>query len=493
MPLSIYRPSVLLLSFQLQQDANGATGTGKAADLWEKVKDLEESFKIPDVYPLTIPNVYPPFLSLQEIDKELDEIIPDDSGFSYLPDEQRPAGQNKFFTIRTNPLRSNNTNILALSLDWQSSNPAITDDFSKFNYNKCLLPEKLEPSLGQTIILYVQPTGNPSQDRELADACVKGFGLDPLKLNCTGGSLLGSPIYSYRNQKSSPREFIHLWVWIDRTTTELDPDRRTTNLHEKNYYPLIQLLLSYHKIRFIAHKARETNTKARKIQESLETSNHYYLKPQLISKDIVSSSSSSIEPSTLTIVPSTNHLNILEQRLQEIPTQAVQYSLCLQYLDEHLITLDINHANFQLYLEQFQKVSDLYQLQDRLTFFTNFSDREYPSIYQQIKIYRSYLNTGEKQFELVTNALRGIVEIEQTRISKKLDDSIKYATIGVAVAATVATAISGEKIEWDKPASVFLVPMGIKLIVSAILGLLLVCIAQYLWRDKSHKKPPSKK
>ncbi|NES70511.1 MAG: hypothetical protein F6K24_37515, partial [Okeania sp. SIO2D1] len=182
---------------------------------------------------------------------------------------------------------------------------------------KSLLPSSIQPSLGETFLIYgeIDPEVNPQQ---IANECVENLfdsaQIKPVFLN--QGELFKSLLFEYEatelNSTNNQSNKIKILVLLNNSQAE------TIELAEKSYEWILQLLCCRHKINFIYQEARNLYPQARKYYSKLETQMENFSQ---VTKD----------PKT--------RLESLKQILEKIPEDYLYYSRYLRDLKAHKTAL----------------------------------------------------------------------------------------------------------------------------------------------------------
>lgn len=260
-----------------------------------------------------------------------------------------------------------------------------------------MLANQIQSSLGQTIVLYGEPTGNPKEDRTVADACVDAFWHDTTLQRPTfiaEGQLFGSPIFEYDNGQEKPSEQGHILVWLNR-----HPD--TSSLIQKTYFSFLNLLCCRSKILFAYYEARWCYSKTRELYAQLEGEiKDFFQLPNEAEK----------------------RLQQLKQKLSQIPPKNFEYSRQLRDIGDHQTAIATNAKNYEYWLK---KICESSLEGDRLEFLDDFHQQTCQRFQNQIQTDLNYLNPGEQLFEQMLMAIRGIVEIEQAESDRALAKVMK--------------------------------------------------------------------
>lgn len=431
-------PCVTLYAFHLRDEISKGPEQIQANHLWEQCVALgaEDKLNIPTLrslrtqllcYENDAPDGYNP--SLETADN--------------LPLLKKPprVGEDRFLRFRAAstpgssdlqgeiyPRRIHDTYALDLSLRYRE-----TVDISylkHFNPKGCLLPRSIQASLGQTLVIFADPTAGPEDDQAIAAACVDAFFQDtnqPSPELLVAGQLLGSPIFEYDTDSENPLEQCHLLVWLQR-----HPD--TLALSTQAYHYLLQLLSCRSKILYAYHQARRCNNQARQIYRQLETKVEEFC--QMPAK-----------PENLE--ERTARLAQLKSWLTEIQQTGFRYAHHLRDMEDHQTAIAINSENYRSLLTkiQVQSLPD-----DNLDFFQNFLDRICQQFQDQIQVDLRYLTPSQGLFQQMLDTIRGIAEIEaeeqaqvreqsQKERDRNLQDTIQCLGIGIGAASIVGSTV----------------------------------------------------
>ncbi|MBW4497391.1 MAG: hypothetical protein KME26_30885 [Oscillatoria princeps RMCB-10] len=424
----VYAPSVHLFAFHQRNGLANDSITVAPADslLWQKCDQIFEKLKIENLK-LTQelappkesdsrrvllqkaegkePNISPPF----DVSLPFDgQILLDESevvkiaGFAYPL--QTPDSYALWLNLRR-PDRENGQKTANVE-------PAL---LGKLNPDHCLLPEFIDSSLGQTLLITAWLTeGQNSQDKlflkELADQCVKNFIPDPDKRPSFNrdGLLFGSPIFEY-GIINQPPPYRHILVWLlCHSVTEIK--------FGKCYQELMELF-SYRS----------------KIVQAYQTS-------RTVCK-LLSEEYGNIEREIETIyklsegrLRDTELLRFKEQ-LKLIPKRALEYSRFLRDLQQGRHTIRISAQKYEEKVNQIQsKIQS-----DSLEFLETFSQKNCLYLQEQIQADLNYFEHGVGLLEKMLGAIRGMVEIEHAERERHLQDTIGWLGIGIGTAAVVGS------------------------------------------------------
>ena len=391
--LQIKNPSVTLYAFHLCQDLNLEPEKLRqdADQLWQNCSNLNEPLAIPDL------KSFPEKIQSQPNQTHLTnrylKLLPGNGRLTYTATLQIEGSD---LTVEVYPQQIHDTYALDLTLYCQNVTiPA--SQFSYLNPQGCLLASNISASLGQTLLLYAEPVGNPQEDRKLADACVDAF------LQSTdqqspffnaSGQLFGSPIFEYDNGEEKPSEQCHILVWLN-----CHPE--TLNLAQKTYFSFLNLLCCRSKILFAYHQARWCYRQTRGLYAQLEQEVQLF-------KELPN------QPET--------RLQQLKQQLTHIPTQMFEYGRYLRDIEDHKTAIATNTKNYDYWLGKIRESS----LEGHnLEFLANFLNQRSQQFQNQIQVDLNYLTPGQQLFEQMLGTIRGIVEIEQAESDRALEQALK--------------------------------------------------------------------
>lgn len=331
---------------------------------------------------------------------------------------------NLHLSGEVNPLQIHDTYALDLTLRYPHPEVKVAD-LRGLNPDDCLLPKNINASLGQTLVFFAQPVGKIDNEQAFADACVAALlseeTVRKLKIYCQyQGQLLGSHIFEYNNDADSPEEQCHLLIWLN-----IHP--KTTELEEKGeyYYPFIDLLLCRSKIIYARSEAIWCHEQARTAYSELEKYKQEF-KEQKNN-------------------PIDSKFDKFNQWLNEIPEISFNYVDYLRDLELHRTTIQTNSKNYGLY---FDKLNKTCVKSDSLEFLSNFLELAEDTFVEQIKTNLAYLTPGQNLFDQMIGTIRGIVEVEQAKRDRSLEQTFQVAAAAVGSGAIVSGVVA-EHI--DKP------------------------------------------
>ncbi|MFW5666739.1 MAG: hypothetical protein ACOC2Z_14560 [Coleofasciculus sp.] len=393
----IRNPSITLYPFHLRDDfGEGFQAVAKnAQDLWEILADdIGKTFNIPELQSLRNHLIcykngqyYP---SGEDKQQGYQELIASSQKILRFQPTSQPDNLQLNGSIRAS--RFHDTYTADLTLYAQALTIPITQ-LQHFNPNGCLLAHNIKPSLGQTLLLYVEPIYCDNY-RSLADACIQSFwnnARQPAPKLIAEGQLFGSPIFEYDYRNPNPAHRCHILVWLKG-----HPDTLTLTTSTFNYY-FINLLFYRAKICFVYNKSREWYSEGQRLTSDIE-------------KEIPQFTKIEQEPDA------ESRLTQLKQLLARIRTKVFDYTKCLSLLKEHGNTLTVNTNNYRETLEEIQKLTLADDNLDFLYKFLNLAEHDHQ---QQIQADLNYLFASQDLFQQMIATIRGMVEIEQIESDRR--------------------------------------------------------------------------
>ena len=390
--LRITNPSVTLYAFHLCQDLSQEPEQLRqdADQLWQHCAKLSEPLGIPDLkyLPEKIPS--PP--SQTGIASRYIELLPDHGRLTYTAPLQL---EGSALTVEVYPVKIHDTYAVDITLYYQNVTvPA--SQFSQLNPQGCLLASNIQPSLGQTLVLYGEPVGTPEEDRTLADACVDAFFEETNQKPelSASGHLFGSPIFAYDNGKEKPTEQCHVLVWLNR-----NPE--TLKLVEKTSLSFFNLLCCRSKILFAYDQARWCYRQTRQLYGELE-------------EEVKSFKELPRDPET--------RLEQLKQKLTQMPPKTFDYAGYLRDMEDHKTAIATNAHNYDTWLKKIREFSLKY---DNIEFLEDFLNQRTNLFQNQIQTNLNYLKPGQQLFDQMLGSIRGIVDIDQAERDRDLEQKFR--------------------------------------------------------------------
>ena len=326
-------------------------------------------------------------------------------------------------------------------------------------------------TLGETIWIYGQTEIADPECQALADELVANL-LKSSKFTARlvdAGKLLKVPLFEYEiSQDNQLNKLYKILVWIDNQA--ISPEVTPV------YDDLFGSLWTRHKIEYAYKQGRESYSEARKIYSELEA------KIKEFKQDLP--------------------LEQLQKLLESMPELSMQYQRQLRNLQAHYTTIKVNQTNYQKYLNKFWQPGDISTWQE-------FGETTCKRYLNQIETYLSYIQPGKDLSGEFINTLRGLVEIEQAKCDRQLQQMLQHKEktekkrdrelentiqavgtgIGVGVGAAGILASSYGLIEkpWDLPSREHpllpLHPFIMAITLSFVLGGVLGWVA-WLWTKR---------
>lgn len=425
LPTQVENPKLTLYAFHLCHDI--ATDEGKRVEdsehLWQTFETLGQALGIESLatcrYWLNLPENggMVPFRELlsEEIGRCLRFPIPFAETQPVTPQCRR---NGELYALQLH-------DTYAADLTFRYTGIVSIDQLTDLNPHGKLLSNQIQPSLGQTLVLFAKPVSNgeflqTESLKLLAENCVTALLKEadknlPSPVYIAEGKLLGSPIFEYDNFAEDPAQSCHILIWLNchDDTAKLEADAGY-------YHSLFNLLCCRHKMRFSYHQARERNRDARAISNQLEN-----------------------KVKALENLPGnvSERLNVLKQSLLETTPKTFIYSSYLRDIEDHRTAIITNFKNYNTALKQLNKIEG----ENELSFLQSF-DNQSRKYLAQIRTDLNYLKPGETLFGHCIATMRGIVEVEQAEINDKrqqadkdLQDHIQGIGVGIAAGAIVAS------------------------------------------------------
>ncbi|WP_293353615.1 MULTISPECIES: hypothetical protein [unclassified Microcoleus] len=462
-PPKIKNPSITLYPFHLRNDADEGYGAAakNAQFLWENLADnVGTQFNSNELKSLREKltcykdkQYYPQGEKEKPNNREL--LIPDGKTLKFQPITQPdlPKLSGSIY-----PLRIHDTYTADLTFYYQNATIKVSD-LNQLNPQGCLLPNAIQPSLGQTLLLYAAPAVYDTY-RKLADECVTAFVHNQQQASPefrAQGILFGSPIFEYDSREDDVSKRCHILVWLEK-----DPETLNKATLKFNSY-LMNLLCYRAKILFVYGAAQKSYGKAQQIVAELEKNLPKF---------------AAIEREQDRQVKLRN----LKDLLAEVRTKMLACSHQVRYLQEFRNTIDTNAEN---YGDALTIIRSLSMEGDNLDFWQRFLDLAEGKYQRQIEIDLNYLIASQDLFQQSISTVRGMVEIEQVEFDREQEEEEKKRDRQLEnIIFFVGTAIGGGQIfsaaypllketpiQWRLDASLPLHPFAATILWSLLFGL----------------------
>ena len=138
-------------------------------------------------------------------------------------------------------------------------------------------------------------------------------------------------------------------------------------------------------------------------------------------------------------------LNQLQKTLTDNLINLSDYTIALNYLENQRRTIKVNLENYKI---RSTEMSTKYT-GSNLEFLKKFSEGDiYAQKYQrQIDADYESLSPGLTLLENLNSAIQGIIDLEQTKSDRALDNTIAIASVGLAISGLTATVATAHKPE----------------------------------------------
>ncbi|MEA5594762.1 hypothetical protein [Rivularia sp. UHCC 0363] len=277
-----------------------------------------------------------------------------------------------------------------------------------------LLPHNIQASLGQTLWIYGEVDANENC-QELANqyavALFAGTNLNPVFIK--QGEIFGSLLFEYEAADPDDAQNLtkksHILICLNNNQAQ------TPKLAGEAYDWLLNLLCCRHKILYIYQQARNRYPEARVIYSYLE-------------KKIKDFSN---------LIADSQDLQPLKELLAEMPQKSLEYARSLQDLESHYTAISTNISNYKTCLEKITAIGG-----DTPKFWQDFLNRAEKQWQQQIETYLKYLTPGQNLFEQMIGIIRGIVEVEQAKRDRSLENTIQRLGIAFGGGAIVSGVVT---------------------------------------------------
>ena len=391
----IYAPNIYLFAYHIieneQDDVELGDSNYNQNLLWDKCnQDIFPKFNIPQVLEVT-----------EELSGSRVDLLKGKTSKHFtLPLTGEISNQNKIINITgaAQPLRIQDSYALCLKLVYPAEINSYRKieglDFSilkSFNPDNILLPQSINSSLGQTILITAWAKENINNDKEflteVADKCIYAF-LDlpkeKIPLRRQEGQLFGSHIFEY-GLLSQQEDYSHIIVW-------LFSQGRTDEKFDRCYQQIIDLFFYYNKV-------IQAYQLSKKLYDQEIKQGYENMENEI---DKIKNFSSSESLTRL-------ELNELKSQLKNLPKKALEYAKWQRYLEQQHFIITLNSRS---YTEKVRQIKTKLP-NETLGFLETFTRKNCPYFQEQINGYLGYCKHGLNLVDKMIASIRGIVEIDQ--------------------------------------------------------------------------------
>ena len=351
--------------------------------------------------------------------------------------------------------------------------------FRQINLDQIFLPEFVDSSLGQTLLItaFIPEEFKQSliEDLEnLAQKCLEKLipneqQRPPLQ---NQGELFGSPIFEYDNLSqinldSSGIHYCHVLIWL---FTENQSSKDFINC----YSEFIDLFFYRNKVITAYQQSLKQYEKAfnyyGKIEQEIKSLNKF-LNQEITDESFLDEAD----------------LKFLKQRLKALSHQDFTYSQTLRNLKHYRNTIAINSKNYQQTLKTIQrklKEKSPINSEQKLDFFLAFINEDSQYFQERIKDELNYFVEGSTLVDRAIASIRGITEIEQTENQHRQEEwekqnnydlQITILAVGTGMSAGGITGSSSglllNQYATDYPFITFGISLALSFIVALLSGL----------------------
>ncbi|QKQ75115.1 metallophosphoesterase [Nostoc sp. TCL240-02] len=379
--LGLRSPSITLYAFHLRNSINqGLEPIAEAPQLWEQLVDLGNKLQIVELQTL----------QQQLICYQHNKYFPqaeDSLGVEYSTVLRNQEESLNFQLISQTgglelqgllcPFRLHDT--YAIDLTLFSKDKLSLQELRYLNPQNLLLPPQIQACLGQTLLLFGQPTELQANYQALADACVNQILLQRNSTELVGtGYLLGNPIFEYESAHTDPTQKLHILVWFK--CQDMNPDHM-----DKVAKILLYLLWCRHKIKYVYYESRWCNERAKQLYSKLEEYRRRFSK----------------------ISQATNRQWQLRPLQAELRQVSLEYTRYLEDIKDHENTIAINEQNYRTNLEKLQALPET-----DLDLWQNFLQYTEKKLQKQIQTDLRFLERGRDRLQHLKVILQETIPTE---------------------------------------------------------------------------------
>ncbi|MHC0067154.1 trypsin-like serine peptidase [Nostoc sp. UIC 10890] len=392
--LGLHSPSITLYAFHLRNSINqGEEPTVvEAPQLWEQLIDLGNKLHIPE---------------LQTLKQKL--ICYQDN--QYFPQAEDSLGL-EYSNLLRNQEQSLNFRLIprtgglelqgllcpfrlhdsyAIDLTLCSQDTFSIPQLSNLNYDNLLLPPQIQASLGQTLLLFGQPTELQDDYQYLANTFVAQILSERNSTDLVGtGYLLGNPIFEYESAHTDPAQKLHILVWFK--CQNMNPDYM-----DKVAEILLYLLWCRHKIQYVYYQSRWCDRQTKKLYGKLpEYERRFHQITQVA-----------------------NPQWQLRQLQVDLSNIGLEYARYLGELADHENTIAINEKNYRNKLEKLESLPET-----NLALWHQFLRYSQNKLEQQIQTDLRFLERGRDRLQLINATVQETITTAPVESQSKFSGNL---------------------------------------------------------------------
>ncbi len=418
---SIYAPNIHLFAFQYCQGLEGDFEPFQLKREWieTKYKEILKEF----------PALNQPFTLRTD--------TPNTNEFNLLEENEQPYLVFKEIDDRTQeiirkaliyPQQISKTYALTLDI-YRHQDPGKDEvniyELEDFNPNHCF---DIQTDLGKTILITCFLDCENENLEEIARECLSSFlylsSAEEFPLFYRQGQLFNSPIFEYGNPRASQPDghFLILFYSSDNSSEEFN----------KCYLELPSLFLFYHKIIKAFSDSREDYKEVDSLFNQITDTINNIKKKLPVNNSSQKDKVKAKRNRSIQILKQ-NELEKLKETLKQLLSISLDYSIGLRKLEFHLNSIAINTHNYKTKINQLEVISN-----SKLGFLQSFAEEECQVFQEQIKGNLNYLHQGTILLEQAIDSIRGLVEIDQAKRDRQLQDLIFAVGTGIGAGGIVA-------------------------------------------------------
>jgi hypothetical protein len=415
---SIDAPNVYLFASFLKKNREHADKIKGNHPLWQWCDRFLKSFDDKQLTP-----------QLQFPEDPTDEIridlLPNDTNSLDFRDRNNPDLEGAI-----QPLQLHDSYVIYLNVGYPDNEESASSRFQvpisslgSFNPNKELLIAPDTPLfLGSTLLVTAWLTTRNKQLNfdylhNLSDACyTELIGQTPPPVP-RRGELFGSTIYEYELPKNGDRcDRVLVWLFRDENA-----DQKFSDCYQQ-----------FTELFFYRHKVVRAFQDSRKVYQNLDR-DYTEVEPKLDSLH------GKLETAQKRI--DYRQLEQFQSQLKVLATDALSYTRSLRKLEDYQTTIEINLYNYNEKLAQI--CGKLEVDKEELSTLSQFSEATAPHFLRKISADLRYYKHGTDLIEGAIASIRGIVEIDQAKRDRAIENTIQNLGAGLGAGGIAASALSG--------------------------------------------------